>query len=484
MDTYPKFKFSLKSNHFFLLNPIQPSRIFHELHFCEFNTILEKEFSTTVEDFLRFTGPHVKKLTIKCSRVDPKILLSLLTMLPNLEHLDLDRLIAIDQENFIRFWWLHLPKLKNIRMIDCSPDIESMLASFTDCKIEDLDLAISKTNADRQFFENFLKSQEKNLTNFSFSSYNFGLLNSEDLAGLKLEHLYIDQSDFEEPLAYLAHQTNLKSLSLTLPDFFDDFFSFIFELKNLEVLELESNYWADGTGNATEENDSLNDLYKLEKLRKLKVVGRNFGNIFNHLRVVTFEDLEELDGQFYNVDLESIEELNRIAPKLKKLTVSTVSSPTINKLLETLANLEILTVKYLNWELPSFISPKIKQLKYLNESFDPDHARLLVQIFPNLDRLIIKDCCSNLTKRFLETVLRGLNRLEELQVGLQYGKVKFDADFVLECVKKFGKNLKKICVGFQTDEDDFDFEGLFDEDDDFEKFELEGGVEVCVKLQR
>jgi hypothetical protein len=251
----------------------------------------------------------------------------------------------------------------------------------------------------------------------------------------------------------------------------------IFELKNLESLDL----WCDSS---LPDSRKLNDLQKLKNLKFLKVSGCNHGNILNHLRIVIFEDLEELDGQFYNVDLESIEDLNRIAPKLKKLTVSTVSSPTINKLLETLENLEILTVKYLNWELPSFISPKIKQLKYLNESFDSDHARLLVQIFPNLDRLIIKDCCSNLTKRFLETVLRGLNRLEELQVGLQYGKVKFDADFVLQCVNKFGKNLKKICVGFQSDEDDFDFEGLFDEDDDFERFELEGGVEVCVKIHR
>jgi hypothetical protein len=48
-------------------------------------------------------------------------------------------------------------------------------------------------------------------------------------------------------------------------------------------------------------------------------------NILDHLRLGVFNKLQELDASFYNASLESVREMTRITPNLKKIGIRAFS---------------------------------------------------------------------------------------------------------------------------------------------------------------
>ncbi len=76
-------------------------------------------------------------------------------------------------------------------------------------------------------------------------------------------------------------------------------------------------------------------------------------NILDHLQFGVFNNLEELDASFYGASLDSIREMKRITPKLKKILIDCNSSATVNALLETLENLESVAIRGAKWKIPS-----------------------------------------------------------------------------------------------------------------------------------
>ncbi len=239
---------------------------------------------------------------------------------------------------------------------------------------------------------------------------NHDLLNGNGLK-LKLEHLAIDMAVAVHPLTHLALHNNLKSLCLELPNYSDPSFNLIFGLTNLEVLELNSYL----TGS---QSDRLNDLYRLENLKKLNIYDKDQNNILNNLRFGVHKSLEELDGCFsYNDDLEAIRDMKRITPKLKTIKIKFIDSRPINVLLETLENLEHLQLEYYFCDFPqNSVYPKMKHFELFPLVLIFEKVQKLVKTFPNLQRLIIKDLFINLTKSMLKTLLGELKQLEELKI--------------------------------------------------------------------
>jgi hypothetical protein len=92
----------------------------------------------------------------------------------------------------------------------------------------------------------------------------------------------------------------------------DENLNTILKLKSLESLQLRY---------LRNESSGLNNLHRLEKLKRLMVFGSVSRNILDHLRFGVYNNLEELDALFKGASLGSIQEMNRITPKLKKLKI-------------------------------------------------------------------------------------------------------------------------------------------------------------------
>jgi hypothetical protein len=199
-----------------------------------------------------------------------------------------------------------------------------------------------------------------------------------------------------------------------------------------------------------------------------------------------YKNLEELDVSFNGADLEAIRDMKRFTPKLKTIKLSFVNSQGVMALLETFENLERLSMLCgYGWDVrPKKVHPKMKHLEYIQDDFKLESAQNLVKNFPNLEHLIIKNTSTNLTKSVLETLLGELKQLEELQfIGFYEANIKFDRDFLLQCVKKYGKCVKKVCAGYMSCELADDCDDYFADDSGFEKFEVDG-VEFAVKFNK
>ncbi len=70
-------------------------------------------------------------------------------------------------------------------------------------------------------------------------------------------------------------------------------------------------------------------------------------NLLEHLQFGFFNNLEELEACFKDASLESIQEMKRITPNLKKISIYSIPSETINALLGNLEDLE--EVHILGW---------------------------------------------------------------------------------------------------------------------------------------
>jgi hypothetical protein len=222
-------------------------------------------------------------------------------------------------------------------------------------------------------------------------------------------------------------------------EYSDQHLKMIWELKNLETLVLD--------GEAVSDRSSLNDIHKLQKLKRLKISSGMISNILDHLQFGVFNDLEELDAFFTSASMESIREMKRITPKLKKILIRYYSpSATINALLETLENLESVTIQHRAWKiLFENFYPKVKYLDVLRLNYL--NAEQFTKTFPNLETLRINICSlDEEPEPFIITLLSELKQLKELNMGIT-NLNEFDRESVLQCFQQHGNKLEAVQVG-------------------------------------
>jgi hypothetical protein len=371
---------------------VQSSRIFEELEFSKGSSDYLTSFQRfqILEKYLGFTGPHIKKLIISNLEVDLLILQNLLTMLPNLKSLELDRveLTSADEESIA--WDLKPTKIERIRLVcsNCMVDLESFLKSLEKCVIRELELSIAYSEISMEF---------------------------------------------------LNHKDDLRSLRLYLPNGSKETLNLICGLKNLETMELEG--W-------TTDGSPLNNLHKLGKLKRLEVPEGFSKNILDHMKFGVFQNLEELDGHFKGASLESVQEMKRITPNLKKIAITSVSSDIVNAVLETLENLETVKIWNQKWEVAEKVYPKIKHLDVYSD------FKFSAEQFPNLEYLKVGGCSLNVTVPFFIKLLSGLKHLKTLNMSV-FCDSEFDREPILECLEEHGKHLEdaKIQFGFSLGQD-------------------------------
>jgi hypothetical protein len=215
----------------------------------------------------------------------------------------------------------------------------------------------------------------------------------------------------------------------------------ICELKNLESLDLHS--W-------DKSNIDNFNLYKLEKLKRLRVYPSVSQNILDHMKFGVFQDLEELYVYFKGASVESVQEMNRITPNLKKVLIYSAPSDTINALLETLKNLESVEIEAANWEVDNeIVCSNIKHLKVSCGRHFKFSAEHFTQQFPNLEYLRIYECSIEVTEPFFATLLAGLKRLKKLEmwINCDYG-FDLDLESVLQWFNKYGKQCEDVRAAF------------------------------------
>jgi hypothetical protein len=283
-----------------------------------------------LEEFISLTGPYIKKLSIKYLAVDGKVLIKLLNLLPNLECLHMQVVTSTSEREEALKWDHKLTKIKRIKFIRCSNLIETLLESFGNCVISEAKLKyryVYLNSTSSVNFQKFLKIQEKNLRKLIIKCKD-NLLN--DLKDLHLEYLEFHNFYEDVSLEFLKQQKCLKFLRLCIPRYTDEILNILWDLKNLETLELKdmsycTSMFAGSTG--------LNNLHKLENLKRLKVSQRYRSNILDHLKFGVFNNLEDLDGSFDEISLASVKEMKRITPNLRKITIRAYDMCKVNMLL-------------------------------------------------------------------------------------------------------------------------------------------------------
>ncbi len=378
----PKLRFEKRSARN-LGSLVQSSRIFEELEFVKssYYLVQQRNFQT-LEEFISLAGIHIKKLTIRSGvEVDPMILQKLLNLLPNLRALEIGEIETSSDQETVE-WNLNVARIKKVRMSGSSTN-GKLLESLDKCAIKELEYVVADGESS-ETLRKFLETQEKTLKRLTLSgkNYDFNLL--VGLEDLRLEHLDFvnDQSD-NISLNFLKQQVNLKSLRLVIHTLSDQDLSTICGLRNLESLQLVSYL-------NIQILSGLNQLHKLVKLRRLKVHYTISRNILDILRFGVFKDLEELDAHLEGApsipSLDSIRDMKRITPNLRKIVARSASSDTINAMLDNLENLK--SVRFVgasSWEPSGKVYPNIKYLNLSNRY--RDFAEQFKKMFPNLEEL-------------------------------------------------------------------------------------------------
>ncbi len=237
-----------------------------------------------IEEYLVFTGPHISKLFLSDVRVDPKILQKLLDLLPNLESLDLYYIKAVPSSQSAK-WHLKSPKITRIKMNSCFPPILNFLGSLEECAIKEANLSFWYDQNDPEITKitkKFLRAQEKNLKILKLdTAFEF----PEELKNLRLESLDFKNAERRwVSLEFLEQQVDLKFLELRIKRYTTQHFNLICKLKNLESIEL---YIIPGC-DRLRDSSGLNNLHKLEKLKRLKLFQDISFNILDHLKFGVF----------------------------------------------------------------------------------------------------------------------------------------------------------------------------------------------------
>jgi hypothetical protein len=412
------------------------TRTFKELAFgYGSDQLWHSEKFELLENLISFTGSQIKTLTIIEMKPDtPLILQKLLNYLPNLESLELDGIKFRSASEEAIKWDMKCTKIKCFKMARCA-GLENLLESMEKCAIRELDLNDCPPG-DSEVLQKFLKSQEKNLKRLTIikTECNFPV----GLTDLRLDHFgYGFDGHDNVSLEFLKQIGDLTSLTLYMGKLTDENLNTILELKSLDSLQLRY---------LRNESSGLNNLYQLEKLKRLMVFGSVSRNILDHLRFGVYNNLEELDALFKGASLESIQEMNRITPKLKKLKIQFGTPQTINALLETLENLEAIEFASREWAVPfGKVYPKIKEFSYNDFDFNVDQ---FTQQFSNLKALSFSLHAVQ-TESFFATLLSGLKQLKTLFVSI-WSDADVDLEPVLQWILRHGKHLDEAKIFFET----------------------------------
>lgn len=427
---------------------VQSSRIFKELDFSEYCFYLRPVAFSFLENFLSFTGPQIKRLLINCSEVNYQILQKLINLFPNLKSLELRSLLVyVEDDSKKRVKWdINLTKLESVKIVDGNITPYDLIEPLAKCPIKEADLQFGLP-LDTNLISNFLDSHEKSLKKLTLDT---GTAFPENLKNMKLELFKFSNRHLENiSLECLRHHPDLTSLVLHFRSFSDGNLNLIWELKNLEVLELNCEVEIPGNNKSI-----LNNIHKLAKLKRLKIHGNLTENILDHLQFGVLKDLEDLVAWFYDdsidgseLEPEKVKMLKRNAPNLKRIKISSDFPHTINVLLENLENLESVTISCEELEEPfpnpELICPKIKYLK-LKFPFQSSVGQI-TKLFPNLETLIMSDYIVTLTKSDLLELLNGLKHLKKLHLRVwDEFEAEINSKFFLEYIPSYNKNLSEV----------------------------------------
>jgi hypothetical protein len=429
----PKLRF-IKDSPKDLESLVQSSRVFEELKFykgCTDYFSSHQKFAT-IEKYLGFIGIHVKMLTIGRMKVNPQIFQKFLSLLPNLESLELFNVESAGFELVPFKWDLKPSKIERIRLFGCT-GLEGLLGSMENCAIQEVKLKDWPLDESR-VMKKFLEAQKESLKKLVGRSCDFELANVKDL---RLEHLeYSCSGSFIGFLEFLKQQVDLKYLSLNLREYTDEDFSVIFGLTNLESLTLDGD---------TESIEALHNIHKLHKLKRLAVGYMVSWNILDHLKFGVFNDLVELDAHFYSASVGSIREMKRITPNLKKLAIQSATSNTINAFLETLDTLESVKIQD-DWNMSEKVCLNIKQLHVKTSGFKFNTDQF-PKIFPNLEVLKIEALYLDVTESFFVKLLSGLKQLKTLCMRI-WSRPGLARESALQCFEDHGKHLEDVNIIF------------------------------------
>jgi hypothetical protein len=408
------------------------TRIFKELAF-EYGSdeLWRPEKFKPLGNLFTFTGSQIKTLTIVEMNPDtPLVLQKMLSYLPNLESLELSGIKFRSTSKEAIKWDLKCTKIKCFKMTSCT-GLENLLESLEKCAIRELKLNDCPPG-DSEVLQKFLKSQEKNLKSLTITraECNFPV----GLTDLRLDHFgYGFEGHDNVSLDFLKQLGDLTSLTLYTGRLTDENLNTVLELKSLESLQLRF---------VKNESSGMNNLHRLEKLKRLTVIGYVSRNILDHLKFGVYNNLEELDACFRGASVESIQEMSRITPNLKKLEIQLGTPQTINALLETLENLESLRLHF-EFRPSEKVYPKIKEFSGNDFNFNVEQ---FTQQFPNLEVLSFR-LRSVRTESFFATLLGGLKQLKTLDVGI-WTDVDVDPEPVLQWILDFGKHLEEAKILF------------------------------------
>ncbi len=438
----PKFRFKECSQKN-IESLVQSSRIFEKLEF-DFRSddyLWSQEKFERIEEYLGFTGIHVKELKFKEMKVNPMIVQKLLNLLPNLNSLELNFIESTRLEEPFN-WNIMSTKIQHFRKTGCH-GFDNLLGSLEKCAIKEANLGY-RPETETEALKNFLKAHKKSLKTLTGHQLDFGFL--VDLKDLRLEHLdYSCDGSQNISLDFLRTQIDLKSLSLGGFNYSNEFLNPVWELKNLESL----NVFGVG-GRRSNDSSGLDNLHRLGKLKRLRVDPFVSPNILDHMKFGVFNNLGELDAFFRDASVESIQEMKRITPNLRKLMISSAaSSETFNTLLEALDNLESVYINLRNeWELTGRVYPKMEYLDVSSSSTFKFSAEQFTQQFPNLEYLDIYGCHSEITESFFVTLFGGLKQLKALDMAIKTHS-ELNQESTLQCFQEHGKHLKAAFVNIR-----------------------------------
>ncbi len=258
-----------------------------------------------------------------------------------------------------------------------------------------------------------------------------------ELPDLRLEHLdlSIPNSMFPTifPVQFFKRQVvAMKFLRLNFGGIrwgiSDELLNAIWELKNLQTLELVA------TMRVSSLNiDNLNNIHRLENLRRLKVSAVISRNILDHLRFGVFEHLEELEASFDSrqlISLGSAGEINRITPNLRKILIECASFETVKQLLGKLEHLETVEINDV-WDF---------------STKNPNHQKI-----PRLEnelqnrRLEPSPPC-DFTVSMLLALLCEWRQLKRLYLNFTK-ELKFDSGFIAECFLDYQVKWEEMRIG-------------------------------------
>jgi hypothetical protein len=338
-----------------------PKRIFDDVEI--FENFDEDNVLSLLENVFKPIGMHVKKLMlVNFNGLGPVTNFSkFLKLFPNVN--DLTFLIEILNEyrqvNLTPVA-VTLPKLKRLDAKDCSQCVNENVINHININgpfLEEMRLegesslyfqipllkmhqsTLKKLEIDVGYNENVQAGYNSNLMDFIRI---IGKLEFNELESLKLKckTMSITEEPFEKFLK--KHAKNLIELTIQATYFEDSLLNRIFNMENLQVLEIESfEYKSDWDSydndyedddNVEEEKDdfyktsistaSTDNLQKLGKLSKLKFNNFYGCNILSGLGLAVNENLLELEANFDEVTEDFMLQLPNYIPNIKKLIIN------------------------------------------------------------------------------------------------------------------------------------------------------------------